>query len=329
MKNKLKIGSIELKNNIIGAPMAGVTDLAFRIILKSFGIGLLHTEMVSAKGLYYKDIKTNYLMKINSDERPISTQIFGSDPDIMAYVVENYINQRNDIDILDINMGCPAPKIVKNNDGCALMKNPTLAGEIVRKIKNVSTKPVTVKIRAGWDDHSINAVEFAKVLEYNGADLITVHGRTREQFYTGIADYNIIANVKKNISIPVVGNGDIYSPEDALRMVEETNCDGVMVARGMLGNPWLIKNIINIFENNNNFLIPSPIEKIATLKNHAKILNQELDEKLTVLEMRKHAGWYIKGLKNSSDIRSKINKVNSIGELYNLLENYMNELLEL
>lgn len=322
---KIKIGNIELDNNVFLAPMAGVTDIVYRTICKSFGVALVYTEMVSAKGLYYKDVKTKELMKINPLNRPEALQIFGSDPDIMSYVVETYINERTDIDIIDINMGCPAPKIVKNGDGSALMKNPELAGMIVNKVKKVSNKPVTVKFRAGWDSNSINATEFAKMVEYNGADLITVHGRTREQFYTGKADYNIIKQVKDSVSIPVIGNGDIFKPEDALRMTEETNCDGVMIGRGIFGNPWLIANVIKILNGDHNFYEPTSEDKIKMLKKHAEMMEQEFDAKIAVLEMRKHAGWYIKGMKGSSEIRSKINKISEINELFLTLDNYLKD----
>lgn len=323
MREKLKIGNIELENNVVLAPMAGITDLTFRTICKSFGAGLLYTEMISAKGLYYKDIKTEQLMKINENNRPISIQIFGSDAEIMAYVVENYINKREDIDIIDINMGCPAPKIVKSGDGCALMKNPHLAGNIVNKIKKVSNKPISVKFRSGWDDNNINAIEFAKILESNGADLLAVHGRTREQFYSGKADYNIIKQVKENVNIPVVGNGDIFKPQDAVDMIEQTNCDGVMIGRGILGNPWLIMNTIKLLNNENDLYEITPKDKIEMLVKHVKMLKEELNEKLAVLEMRKHAGWYIKGMKNSSDIRNKINKITASEELFNVLNEYL------
>lgn len=323
MKKTLKIGNIELNSNVVLAPMAGVTDITYRTICKEMGAGLVYTEMVSAKGLYYKDIKTKTLMKINEKNRPVSLQIFGCDPTIMAYVVENYINERNDIDIIDVNMGCPTPKIVKNGDGSALMKSPELAGEIINKIKKVSTKPLTVKIRAGWDSNSINAPEFAKVLEYNGANMIAVHGRTREQFYTGKADYNIIKEVKDNVSIPVVGNGDIYTPQDAIKMLEDTNCDGVMVARGILGNPWLIMNIIKILNDDYSFFEPTPKERIDMIKKHAVMLAEELDERIAALEMRKFAAWYMKGMKNSSETRKQINKITEASELCNVLDEYM------
>lgn len=327
MKEMLKIGNIELSANIVLAPMAGVTDITYRTICKEMGAGLVVTEMVSAKGLYYKDIKTNRLMKINEKNRPVSLQIFGSDPNIMAYVVEKYINNRNDIDIVDINMGCPTPKIVKNGDGSALMREPGLAGEIVNKVKKVSEKPVTVKIRSGWDSNNINAPEFAKILEANGADMIAVHGRTREQFYTGRADYNIIKKVKENVKVPVVGNGDIYAPQDAVKMLEQTNCDGVMVARGILGNPWLIKNIVKIFNNDYNFYEPTPKDKIEMIKSHALMLIDELDEKLAILEMRKFAAWYMKGMKNSSETRNMINKITTAEDMLRVLDEYM-EIIE-
>lgn len=324
MKKTIKIGNIELNTNVVLAPMAGVTDITYRTICKEMGAGLVCTEMISAKGLYYKDIKTKTLMKINEKNRPVSLQLFGSDPDIMAYVVENYINERNDVDIIDVNMGCPTPKIVKNGDGSALMKTPELAGEIINKIKKVSTKPVTVKIRSGWDSKSINAPEFAKILEHNGADMIAVHGRTREQFYTGKADYNIIKEVKENVNVPVVGNGDIYTPQDAVKMLESTNCDGVMVARGILGNPWLIMNIVKVLNNDNNYYEPTIKDRIDMIKRHVVMLANEMDERIAALEMRKFAAWYMKGMKNSSETRNKINKITKAVELCNVLDEYMN-----
>ncbi|HHZ03284.1 MAG TPA: tRNA dihydrouridine synthase DusB [Tissierellia bacterium] len=322
---KLKIGNIQLNNNVVLAPMAGVTDITYRTICKEMGAGLVYTEMVSAKGLYYKDTKTEQLMKINEKNRPVSLQIFGSDPYIMSYVVEKYINDRDDIDIIDINMGCPAPKIVKNNDGCSLMKNPSLAGEIVYEIKKATKKPVTAKIRAGWSKDTINAVEFAKILESNGLDMVAVHGRTREQFYTGEADYNIIKEVKKNVKIPVVGNGDIYKPQDALKMIEETNCDGVMIGRGILGNPWLIMNTVKILNNDTDFYEPTIKDRINMIKRHASMLIEELNEKIAILEMRKFAAWYMKGMKNSSQIRNYINKITTAAELFSILDEYLEE----
>lgn len=324
--NRLKIKDLTLENNVILAPMAGITDITFRSICKEFGAGLVSTEMVSAKGLYYKDKKTEELIRTNDNDRPVSMQIFGNEPEIMAYVVETIINDLKNIDIIDINMGCPAPKIVKNGDGSALMKNPKLAGEIVKKVKAASKKPLTVKFRSGWDSGSINAVEFAKIIEANGADAITVHGRHREQFYSGKVDYNIIKEVKQNVSIPVIGNGDVFTVEDAFKLLNETNCDGIMVARGVLGNPWLIMNLVNALNGENKNVIPTPPQRIEMLKRHANMLSNQLPERLTVLEMRKHAGWYIKGLKKSSEIRCEINKIDSLELLYELLDSYINTL---
>lgn len=320
---KLKIGNIELNTNVVLAPMAGITDITNRTICKEMGAGLMYTEMISAKGLYYQDRKTEDLMKIKEMNRPMSMQIFGSDPDIMSYVVEKYINERNDIDIIDVNMGCPAPKIVKNGDGCSLMKTPDVAGQIIKQIKRVTNKPVSAKIRSGWSENSISAVEFAKNLEFNGLDLIAVHGRTREQFYTGKADYKIINDVKISVKIPVIGNGDIYNPQDAINMIEETNCDAVMIGRGILGNPWLIMNTVKALNNDNDFYTPSPLDRINMIKRHASMLIDELDEKIAILEMRKFAAWYMKGMKNSSEIRGSINKITNIIELHEILDRYI------
>jgi nifR3 family TIM-barrel protein len=238
----MKIGNVLLENNVFLAPMAGVTDMPFRILCKEQGCGLLYTEMISAKGIYYNDIKSFKLAHIDPVEEPTALQIFGSEPDIMAKVAEK-LSQLNTA-IIDINMGCPTPKITKNGEGSALLRNPELVGKIVKEVSKASSKPVTVKIRKGWDDNSVNAVEIAKIAEDNGAAAITVHGRTREQFYSGKADWETIKNVKKAVSIPVIGNGDIFSEEDALKMLKDTGCDAVMVGRGAQGNPWIFKKII-------------------------------------------------------------------------------------
>jgi len=309
----MEIGNIYIVNPVCLGPMAGVTDLTFRLICKEYGCGLMFTEMVSAKGIYYNDHKTKELMDIEEEERPVALQIFGSDPDIMAEVTSR-INHHNH-DILDINMGCPTPKIVKNGDGSALMKNPELVGRIVRAISRASTKPVTIKIRKGWDEKSINAVEIAKIAEYNGAQAISVHGRTREQFYTGKADWSIIKEVKEAVKIPVIGNGDVFTVEDAKRLKDYTNCDGIMIARGAQGNPWIFKRVAHYLKTGEVLDEPSIEEKIMVVKKHLHMLIQNKDEYIAVREMRKHCGWYLKGMKNAAKIRNLINKAKSAQEL--------------
>jgi len=319
----MKIGNIKLDNNVFLAPMAGVTDLSFRILCKEQNAGLIYTEMVSAKGLYYGDKKTEKLMEIEDKERPVSLQIFGSDANIMAKVVEDKLNNREDIDIIDINMGCPTPKIVKNGDGSALLKKPELIKEIVSKVVKVSRKPVTVKIRTGWDENNINAVHIARIIEESGADLVAVHGRTREQFYSGKADWNIIRKVKDALTIPVIGNGDIFSPEDAKRMIDHTNCDGVMIGRGARGNPWIFNRTIKLL--NEDILIPEPSdeERINMCINHLNLLCQHKGEEIAVKEIRKHIGWYIKGMHNSTSIRGKLSTMNSKDKIIYLLNDYI------
>ena len=322
----MKIGNVEFKNNVFLAPMAGITDLAFRLICKEMGVGLVYSEMVSCKGLYYNDYKTEELMEIDEFERPIALQIFGSDSKIMSSVVYEKLNKREDIDIIDINMGCPAPKIVKNGDGSALMKQPKLVGEIIKSITKVSNKPVTVKIRTGWDKTSINAVEIAKIAEDNGASMVAVHGRTRDQFYSGEADWNIIKNVKENITIPVVGNGDIFTAEDGKRMLDYTGCDAIMIGRGSRGNPWIFSRIVNFMQNGELSKLPSEEEKIAMIIKHFKLLTEIKNERIAVREMRKHIGWYIKGMKNSAEMRNKINRLDTKEEVLDELHKYMEKI---
>lgn len=321
----MNIGKIKLENNVFLAPMAGITDISFRIICKEMGAGLLYTEMISAKGLYYNDKKTDELTLIDAREKPVAIQIFGSDPYIMADVISEHINQREDIDIIDINMGCPAPKIVKNGDGSALLKDPQLVAKIVHEVVKVSKKPVTVKIRKGWDSSSINAVEIAQIVESEGASAITVHGRTRDMYYSGEADWDIIGEVKANASIPVIGNGDIFTPEDGIKMLEHTGCDGIMVGRGVRGNPWLIKNIIELISGR-DISYPTYEDKIRKAIEHLELLCEFKDERIAVKEMRKHISWYIKGMKGSAQIKNQVNTIETVEDMKSLLLDYINNL---
>lgn len=317
---------VELKNNVFLAPMAGVTDLAFRLMCKDMGVGLLYTEMVSTKALFYGDKKTDMLMEIREEEKPVALQIFGSDPRIMARVTDEILNKKNDFSIIDINMGCPAPKIVKNGDGSSLMKNPSLVREIVREVVNVSNKPVTVKIRKGWDGNSENAVQIAKIVEASGAAAVTVHGRTREEYYSGVADWDIIKKVKESVGIPVVGNGDIFKPEDALKMIEHTGCDAVMIGRGARGNPWIFERTAHLLETGELLLAPTDIEKVDMSLRHLSLLFKVKPERMAIREMRKHIAWYIKGIKGSAEMRDKINRIETRSELEETLLKYMEEL---
>lgn len=314
----MKIGNVVIENPIALGPMAGVTDLTFRLICKEFGCGIVFTEMVSAKGIYYNDYKTKDLLKIEEYERPVALQIFGSDPEIMA-IVANRLNSHNH-DILDINMGCPTPKIVKNGDGSALMKNPELIGKIVKGVVDASDKPVTAKIRKGWDDDNINAVEVAKVIEENGARAISIHGRTREQFYTGKADWEIIKKVKEAVNIPVFGNGDVFEVEDAKKIIEVTNCDGIMIARGAQGNPWIFNRVAHFLKTGEVLPAPSEEDKVNMVLKHLAMLIDNKGEYVAIREMRKHAAWYLKGVRNSAKIRNEINKAITLKEIKDCLD---------
>lgn len=313
----MKIGSLTLKNNVVMAPMAGVTDIAYRMILEEMGVGLATTEMVSAKGLYYGSKNNEIILKKAPGEYPLAIQLFGSDPIIMTQMAQKI---EDDYDIIDVNMGCPVNKIVGNGEGSALMKDPNKAFMILDTMSRVLKKPVTVKFRKGFDDQHVNAVEFAQMAEEAGVQAITIHGRTRAQMYAGKADWDIIKKVKEAVHIPVIGNGDIFTPEDAKRMIEETGCDGVAIARGAKGNPWLIKRTIEYLKTGT--LLPEPIleEKKDMMRRHACLMTEYKGEKMAMVEMRSHLAWYTAGIPGSASLRNEMNSVATMEELIALLD---------
>lgn len=314
------IGNVELKNNVFMAPMAGVTDKPYRTICMEMGCGLVYSEMVSAKGLFYNSANTEKLMDCESGCGPYAIQLFGSDPEIMAGMAKKIEDMP--FDIIDVNMGCPAPKIVKNGDGSALMKNVSLAGEIISAMVQSQKKPVTVKFRKGFDEETINAVEFAKAMEKAGAAAVAVHGRTREQYYSGKADWDIIKEVKKAVNIPVIGNGDITSPQTAKAMFDYTDCDAIMIGRASEGNPWIFKRITHYI--NTGELLPEPTnrEKAETVIQHAKMLIDFKGEYIGVREMRRHLAFYTKGMPQASAMRAEINTVMNMNDIEFLVNKY-------
>ncbi|KRQ86667.1 tRNA-dihydrouridine synthase C [Caloramator mitchellensis] len=321
----MKIGNYTTNNDVFLAPMAGVTDKAFRIICKEYGCGMVYTEMVSSKGLFYGSKKTNFLLDIDEKEAPVIVQLFGSEPEIMGQMAE-VVSQNSNVVSIDINMGCPAPKIVKNGEGSALMKNPTLAYNIVKNVVNMSSKPVSVKFRKGWDEANINAVEFAKMMEDAGASFIAVHGRTREQMYEGRADWDIIRKVKESVAIPVIGNGDVVDEKSAEQLFKTTGVDAILIGRGALGNPWIFKRINHYIETGEVLPEISIEEKFEVILKHLRMAD-EFKGRQGIIEMRKHIAWYLKGLKNSTHVKDMINKMDNRIEIEELLKKYMETLI--
>ncbi len=315
-----QIGSVNIPGKLILAPMAGVTDLPFRLLCKEKGADLIYTEMVSAKGIFYNSKNTEALLEVNEEERPVALQLFGSDPDIVSSMAAR-IEDRN-YDILDINMGCPVPKVVNNGEGSALMKNIPLAEEIIRKTVNATKKPVTVKFRRGFQNGEEQAVELAKAAEAAGASAVAVHGRTREQYYSGTADWEVIRKVKEAVSIPVIGNGDIFCGQDAEKIFEETGCDAIMIGRGARGNPWIFEQIRHYMETGENLPKPSLSEVADMILRHAKMQTQWKGELYGMREMRTHFAWYTSGYPNSAAMRRRVNEIETVEDLAKIFREY-------
>ena len=315
---KLKIGNVELENNLILAPMAGVTDLPYRLICRSMGCGMVVTEMVSAKAILYKNKNTKTLLEVLPQERPAAVQLFGSDPDILGEIAAQI--EDGPYDMIDFNMGCPVPKIVGNGEGSALMREPKKVEQILSSMVRHVKKPVTVKFRKGFNDTSVNAVEIAKIAESCGVAAVAVHGRTREQYYSGKADWEIIRQVKEAVKIPVIGNGDVFQPEDAEAMLKRTGCDGVMIGRGTKGNPWIFSRTQHYLETGEILPGPSVAEIRDMILHHGSLLSQYKGEKMAMREMRKHMAWYTAGLPHSAALRNEINQIETLNEMKQLLE---------
>ena len=319
----MKIGNVELKNNLILAPMAGVTDLPFRLIVEKFNPGLVCTEMVSSKAIFYGDNKTKQLLKTDGEKRPISMQIFGSDPESMVFAAK-YVSEL--ADIVDINMGCPAPKVVKNGDGSRLLLDLNKAEEIIKAVVANSKVPVTLKFRKGWNNENIVACELAKIAEKNGVSAITVHGRTRDEFYSGKADWDIIKKVKESVNIPVIGNGDVIDEESAKQMLEYTGVDGMAIGRGSMGNPWIFAQIEHYLRTGEKLPRPTNQEKYEILKEHIELDIIEKGESVALNEMRKHIGWYTKNMKDASSFRNEVNHTTNKEELMNKIKEYFKDI---